>query len=253
MTPKGAAIMESRFESAAPLSIARIAGGLYIVILVAGIFAEFFVRSGLVVAGDAAATAANIVASEGLFRMGIVADLLMIASDIAVGLLFYLLLRPVSQGLALLAAFFRLAQAAILGANLLNLLVALELARPAAGAAGLGAGPAQALALLFIRAHGIGYALGLIFFGIYLFILGALILRSGYIPRVLGGMLMLAAAAYLADSFAQVLLANYAAYAWIFGPAVFVPALVAELALALWLLVRGVDGRRWRGAAPVAA
>ena len=87
---------------------ARIAGILYLIIIAAGMFAEFFVRTSLKVPGDAAATASNIIASEGLFRMGITSDLIMILSDIAIGLIFYVLLKAVNNALALLAAFFRL-------------------------------------------------------------------------------------------------------------------------------------------------
>ncbi len=236
--------MDSRQYALSPQHAARIAGVLYLVIIGAGIFAQFFVRSELIAVGDAAATAANILAAEGLFRVGIAADLAMIIADIIVGLIFYVLLKPTNQALALLAALFRLAQATILGLNLLNLFIGLELVRPAGVTDALAADQAQTFALLFFQAHGVGYALGLIFFGVYLFILGYLIVRSDIIPRLLGGLLMLAATGYLVDSFAQVLLINYSTYAPIFTYVVLLPALVAELSLALWLLVKGVGGRQ---------
>lgn len=245
--------MDRRTVDTPPQGAARSAGVLYLVIIAAGIFAEFFVRSSLTVAGDAATTAANIAASEQLFRVGIAADLVMIVSDIALGLVFYVLLRPVNATLALIAAFFRLAQAATLGVNLLNLSVALELARPTGELAALDAVQAHALAALFLNTHGVGYAIGLVFFAVYLFLLGYLIVRSSYLPRVLGGLLMLAAAGYLVDGFAQVLLTNYAAYESLFAVVVIVPALVAELSLALWLLVRGVRGPRPSSLAPAAS
>ncbi len=106
---------------------ARIAGVLYLTIILSGIFAQFFVRDSLIEPGDATATATNIVASESLFRVGIAADLIMILCDVALAAIFYVLLKPVDNGLALLAAFFRLVQAAILGMNLLNLFLALQL------------------------------------------------------------------------------------------------------------------------------
>ncbi|NJN19301.1 MAG: DUF4386 domain-containing protein [Oscillochloris sp.] len=231
-------------HTASPQRAARIAGVLYLVIIGAGMFAEFFVRSELIVTDEPAVTAANVIAAEGMFRAGIAADLLMIVSDIIVGLIFYVLLRPISQALALLAALFRLAQAAILGINLLNLFIGLELARPVGAAGALGVEQSQALALVFFRAHSVGYALALIFFGVYLFLLGYLILRSGMIPRLLGGLLMLAATGYLVDSFAQVVLPNYSVYAPILTNLVLLPAFTAELLLALWLLVKGVGGRQ---------
>ena len=213
--------------------IARIAGILYLVIIISGIFAEFFVRTGLIVPGDAAATADNILTSEMLFRAGIATDLIMIIADIGLALAFYVLFKPVSNALSLGAAFFRLAQAIILGFNLLNLFFALHLA-------GAGTEQSDALAMLFLNAHDTGYAIGLVFFGISLFILSYLILKSGYLPRVLGILLMLASFGYLADTFARVLLPTYEAYAPLFDLVVFTPAVIAELAMALWLLIKGV-------------
>ncbi len=162
--------------------------------------------------GDAAATADSILASEGLFRASIAADLIMILSDVALALVFYVLLKPVSQALALLAAFFRLAQAAVLGINLLNLFIALQLL---SGAELPGRGrrrPVECAGSLFLDAHGIGYTIGLTFFGVSILVLGYLIFKSGYIPRILGVGLLFAAFGYLIDSFAQVLLPNYGDY-----------------------------------------
>ena len=89
--------MTSRIADLSQQKAAKIAGFLYLVIIIAGIFAEFFVRSSLIVAGDATATANNIAASEGLFRAGIAADMVMIMCDVAVALLFYVLFKPVSK------------------------------------------------------------------------------------------------------------------------------------------------------------
>lgn len=221
--------------------IARIAGVLYLVLFFAGLYAEFFVRAEFIVAGDPAATAANITGAEAVFRGGIVSDLVMIVSDVSLAILFYLLVKPVNQALALLAAFFRLAQATILGLNLLNIFIALELLSGAPFLAGLGSGQAEALALVFLTAHGTGYALGLLFFAVNLFILGYLIYKSGYLPRVLGIALYVAAAGYLLDTVARTALTNYEQYAPIFDMAVFTPAVIAELALILWLLIKGVS------------
>ena len=220
---------------------ARIAGVLYLIIIAAGIFAEFFVRSSLIVAGDAAATASQIMASESLFRIGIASDLIMILSDVAIGLAFYVLLKPVNKSLALLAAFFRLAQAATLGLNLLNLFVALQLVSGAGYLAGLGASQAQALAMVFLEAHGIGYSIALVFFGCSILVLGYLLFKSGYFPRILGILLVIASLVYLVDSFASFILVDYANYAGITTPLVLVAAFIPEMALCLWLLIKGVN------------
>ena len=219
--------------------LARTAGFAWLVIIVAGVFAEFYVRGSLVAAGDAGATAANIETAEGLFRLGIASDLVMLVADIGVALLLYWLLRPVNQGLAQLAALFRLFQAALLGANLHYLVDALQRLIGGAGVR-LSETARQTLALSALEAHAVGYDLGLVFFAFALFALGTLFFRSGYVPRVLAGALFAGGLVYLVGSL-TVLLAP--AQAATFEPFYFIPAL-AELSLALWLLFRGVKTGR---------
>jgi hypothetical protein len=221
-------------------TLARIAGLAYLIIIITGIFAEFFVRAGLTVPGDAAATAGNILGAQNLFRLGIAADVVMIICDILLALILYLLFKTVNQGLALLAAFFRLIQAAVLGANLLNLFLVLRLLGGDGFLEVYSTGQLQSLAYLALRMHGIGYAAALVFFGFSLLILGYLILRSDLIPKVFGILLIIAACGYLTDSFARILMSGYADYENIFALVVFIPAFVAELAFGLWLLVKGV-------------
>jgi len=216
----------------------RIAGALYLVIIVAGIFAQFFVRSSLIIPGDAAATAANIASSEELFRAGLAADLIMILSDVALAVAFFVLLRPISVGLSLLAAFFRLVQASVLGANLLNLFIGMQITKTTGALTA--SSPFDALAMVFFDTHSFGYAVGLAFFGISILVLGYLVYRAAYLPSILGVLLMIAAFGYLTDTFARILLPGYANYEMIFTAVVFVPAIIAELSMAIWLLVKGV-------------
>ncbi|MDX1415239.1 MAG: DUF4386 domain-containing protein [Candidatus Promineifilaceae bacterium] len=233
---------ESKSQTAgmSPRRLARIAGLLYLIIIAAGIFAEFFVRQSLKVPGDPAATASNIMASAGLLRAGIAADWLMIFADVTLALVFYVLFKPVSRSLSLLAAFFRLAQATVLGLNLLNLFFALQLVSSGYLAA-LGMEQQQAMSLMFFEAHATGYSLALLFFGVNLLILGYLVFKSGYFPRILGFLLIAAALGYLIDGFAKILLPNYGALEATFTAVVFVPAFIAELVLCLWLLIKGVN------------
>ena len=219
---------------------ARVAGLLYLTLIISGIFAEFFVRSTLIVPGDSSATANNIMASEGVFRASIAGGFIMIICDIALALIFYVLLKPVNKSLSLLAAFFRLTQASILGFNLLNLFFVLQLLSGEGYLTVFSTGQLHSLVLLFLEAHSTGYAIGLVFFGINCFILGYLIFKSGYIPKTLGILLIVASFGYLIDSFANFLLPNYESYENIFLPLVFVPAFIAELSLCLWLLVKGI-------------
>jgi hypothetical protein len=232
--------MTNRIADISPRQAARVAGFLYLTIIVFGIFAEFFVRSKLIVPGDTATTANNIMASEWLFRIGIASDLIMIMCDVALALIFYVLLKPVSNPISLLAAFFRLAQAATLGINLLNLFFVLQLLSGADYLTVFSVDQLNALALLFLDAHRIGYSIGLVFFGLSVFFLGYLVFKSGYFPRILGVLLILASLGYLIDSFANFLLPSYDDYKAIFALVVFAPAFIAELSLCLWLLFKGV-------------
>ena len=212
---------------------ARIAGLLYLMIFVGGIFAQFIVRQSLIVPGDGATTAENIRAAEAFFRLGIGGDLVMLLSDVALALVFFMLLKPVSNALSAMAALFRLMQAAIIGSSLINLFYALNLLQRADG------GYEQLMR--YLNAHAIGYSVAMIFFGVNCLLTGYLVFRSGYFPKVLGILLMIAGLAYLSDSFAQVLLTDYAAYKMIFEAVAIPLAVIGELAMCLWLLIRGIN------------
>lgn len=218
------------------LHTARIAGILYLTIIVCGIFSEVAVRARLIVPGDAALTAANIRASSVLFRAGFVADTIMLLSDVAIAVLLYALLESASRTLALMAAVFRLAQAVILGASLLYYHGALLLL----GNSGYGGifadNQPQALAFLLLDLHGHGYDLGLLFFAISTFILGHLLRKSELFPAVLGYGLQGAAVVYLVGSYIRFLLPELLP---LFQPFYVIP-LVVELSFCLWLLIKGV-------------
>ena len=216
---------------------ARLAGVLYLIIFGAGIFAQFIVRQSLIVPDDAAATAHNLLAAEAFFRLGIGGDLLMLLSDVALAVVFYVLLRPVNKTLAALAAVFRLTQAAVIGSSLVNLFYALNLLHSAELMTVVGAEQVMS----FLTAHAIGYSVAMIFFGVNCLLTGYLVFQSGYFPKVLGILLVIAGVAYLSDSFAQVLLTDYAAYKALFEAVAIPAAVVGELAMALWLLVRGIN------------
>jgi hypothetical protein len=228
-------------EKTSPLVYARTAGALYLVIIVFGVWSELFVRGVLVVPGDAAATAANVIANEGLFRLGFAADSIMALSDVALAILLYVLLAPVSRALAIMAAAFRLTQTAIIGMNLLNHYSALMVLNGAASFAGFDAQQLDALALMSLELQSHGYDLGLLFFGVNSILVGYLIFKSTFLPRALGVLMAAAGLVYLTGSY---LLFLAPAQAEMFQAAYLVP-LVAELALCLWLLLRGVNVERW--------
>lgn len=215
---------------------AAFAGLLYLVIYASGIFAELGVRSRLVDQGDPAATAANILDAPMLFRAGIAADIVLFLADVALAVVLYRLLAPVSRTLSMLAAGFRLAQAAVIGMNLLNMFQALRILDDAEYAAVFGADQREALAMLSLDAHRYGYLLALAFFGVSTIVVGALAWSSRRMPRLLGGLLVATGIGYLVDTAMFFMIPGYDGDA---SMIVLAPAFVAELWFALWLITRG--------------
>jgi hypothetical protein len=234
-------VKQSNFERS-PQPYVRVGGALYLAIIALGVFGEAFVRGTLVVPHDPVATANAIAASDSLWRAGIAGDLLMHIFDLPVIVVLYLLLRPVSRGLALLATGLNLIQTAVLVGNKMTLVVPILLHESAELAAVFSPAQVDALAYAAIQAHGYGFGIGLIFFGVGCLVRGYLIYNSTFLPKALGVMLCIAGLSYLANSFALLLAPDLAAALF---PAILLPAFVAELSLALWLLLKGVDLGAW--------
>ena len=213
-------------------NIARMAGAMYLAIIVLGISSEAVIRSGLIIPGDAGTTAANILSSKALFRASFAADSLMLFADVGVAVLLYLLFAPAGRGLSLAAAVFRMTQAAILGMNLLNLTTALGVLENAGLAGTLTSSQVQELAMLFLDRHSSGYDLGLLFFGISNLLLGILAFRWPPVPNIIAWGLSAAGLVYLAGGYTRFIFPDALA---IIQPLYIVP-LAAELAFALWLL-----------------
>ncbi len=220
--------MTDRTVETSPQLYARIGGALYLIIIVLGIFGEAFVRDRIFVSGDAAATAANLRSMESLWRFGIATELFLLICAIALTLIFYVLLRPVSKELALLAVFFNLVSVAVEAVAALDLV---------------------AMASLAIKSHSHGFGVALIFFGCVCLIDGYLIFRSGYFPKTIGVLMAIAGLSYLTNSFALILVPTFANRIF---PAVLVPAFVGEASLCLWLLVKGVNVPKWKEQASAA-
>ena len=231
--PSGIGVTESQART-----LARIAGVLYLIIIVCAGFSEGYVRATLVVPDDPSATVANILESELLFRLGFVGDLVAFLCDAAVAVLFYVLLRPVDRTLSLLAASFRLlAHPAIAAVNLLNHFGALLLADGRGYLSAFDAAQLEALAMLSLDLHGYGYLIGGAFFGVHCALLAYLLARSELFPTVLGVLMGVAAAGYLFESFTYFLLPSLEGLA---TSVVVVTAGVGEVALCAWLLLKGV-------------
>jgi len=228
-----------------PQTYARIGGLLYLIIIVAGGFAELFVRSKLIVPGDATATAQNIMSSERLWRIGFVSTLVMLVCAIAVLLILYVLLRPVSRNIALLAVFFNLVSISIEGINDLLHLAAVLILSGADYPKAFEPRQLHALALLSLKLFDNGYGISLLFFGFFCICTGYLIFKSTFLPRVLGVLMTIAGLCYLTNSFV-LFLAPRLAHQFFY---ILMPAGVAELSLTLWHLVKGVNAQRWKEAA----
>ena len=222
---------------------ARFGGVLYLIIIVAGAAGELIARGSSVVSGNAAATAHNIMASPSLWRAGIAGDLVMHVCDVPLMVIFYVLLRPVNSSLALLAVLFNLTQTAVLVANKLNLLLPIFLLGDAEYLKAFTPEQLQALSYVSLRTHDNGFAVGLIFFGAACLVVGYLIIRSGYLPRTLGVLMQIAGVCYITNSFALIVWPSLGATLF---PFILLPPFVAELSMALWLLVKGVDVEQWK-------
>jgi hypothetical protein len=235
--------MERRQVEASPRALSRIGGALYLIIIVIGLFGEAFVRSRIVVSGDATATAAHLQSMTSLWRFGVAAECVLLIATVVLALILYVLLRPVSRDLALLAVFFNLVTVAVEAVAALNLVAALFPLGHAEYLAAFQPEQRAAMAMLSVKAHSHGFGLALIFFGCECLVLGYLIFRSGYLPKAIGVLMQIAGVCYLANSFANLLAPRLASLMF---PAILMPALVGEASLCLWLLVKGVNVESWR-------
>lgn len=220
-----------------PQVAARIAGFLYLLVIAGGIFAQVFVRERLIVAGDATATADNLLQHATLYRMGFGVHLFYLLCAIALAVILYDMLRRVYAGLALLALCFDMAAITVEGIHLLHHLAPLLLLTDS-GLAGMAPEQLHAMAYAQARLFAFGFGISLVFFGAFCVVAGVLIYRSRFLPRTLGVMMGIAGLCYLINSFALFLAPPLASLLF---PWILMPCLLAELSLALWLLLKGID------------
>ena len=216
---------------------ARIAGTLYLLVAVLGIINGMYGPSSLIVLGDATTTVNNIMASESLFHLGIVNDLIAQTVGILLVLVLYKLLKPVNKNLAVLMVIFALVGIPIVMLNLLNQFAALLLLSGADYLTAFTADQLQALVMLFLNLDEHGFIIAHIFWGLWLFPMGYLVFRSGYIPRILGVLLIIAGFGYLIDFVTFFFVPS-------FGP-IKMFTFIGELLFPLWLLIKGVNVEQW--------
>jgi Domain of unknown function (DUF4386) len=219
----------------------RIAGFGYLMIFILGIFGNIIFGK-LIVPDDAVTTANNIIANKSLFQLGIASWLIVIVFDALVAWALYVLLKPINRNLSLLAAWFRLVFVAIFGYSFVDYFSALQLFTGADYLKVFETNQLQAQAMLLLNTHNFAVHISYVFFGFHIFLLGYIILKSGYIPRILGIFLIIASCGYLIDSFGNFLSPGYANNKTSFFVFVAVPAIISELSLTLWLLFKGGKG-----------
>ncbi|MDH4118351.1 MAG: DUF4386 domain-containing protein [Acidimicrobiia bacterium] len=226
-------IERPRQEATDVRSSARLAGIGYVLIFVLAIFANFFVREGLVETGDPETTFANISESLGLFRLGLVAFLLIFLLDVVIAWALHVVFRSRNRDLSLLTAWMRIVYTVMLGVGLVYFFEILHLVDGTSGFAPDQAAPAVMSALQSFDA---AWLIGLAAFGIHLLLLGYLVLQTQGASRLLGYLLMAAGVAYIADTVAHAILSDYAQVASVFLAVVAIPSVIAEGWLGLWLL-----------------
>jgi hypothetical protein len=226
-----------------PQLYARLGGALYLVVIVFGLFAEGFVSNKLIVSGNAAATAHNIMAAPLLWKLSVAGNLIVPVCAVAQTWIYYLLLRPVSKTLVLLSVFFNLVSLAVESVSKLFLLVVMPTLANANYLQAFEPQQLQALAYLALKSHDIAFNIALIFFGCGCLVDGYLIFKSRYLPRLVGLLLQIAGVSYLIACFASLF---SPAVADLIIPAILLPPFIGESTLCLWLLIKGVNVARWK-------
>lgn len=215
---------------------ARIAGISYLVMFALAIFANFVVREGLIEPGNAEATVANLTESTGLFRLGLLAFVIIFVLDLVIAWALHVVFRPVSRDVSLATAWFRLVYTALLGVAVVSMFQVLHIL----GSDSLGflsTEQVNAQTMIELASFESAWLIGLVAFGIHLAMLGVLIVRSGLVAKALGFVLMAAGVAYVSDTLARGLLSDYEAVAGLFLVAVALPSMIGEGWLGFWLLL----------------
>jgi hypothetical protein len=238
------ALVTGRIAKASPRSLARIAGAFYLLTILTGIFAQGFVSGGLVVDGDAAATATNILAHRNLFQLGFAVYLIEMACNVAITAFFYDLLKPAGRKVSLLAAFLSLVGCAIKTFSRVFFIAPLFVLGGSHYLSVFSAEQLQALALLFLKVNDQGAAIALVFFGFYALLTGYLVIRSTFLPRFLGVLGIIGGVGWLSFLYPPL---GYRLF-----PIIALLGLLGAGAKILWLLVFGVNEQRWKEQASAA-
>jgi hypothetical protein len=229
-------IMTQSVPKASPRLIARIAGALYLLTILTGMFSAGFATAKLVVNGDAAATANNILAHRGLFQLAFAVYLIEMACQVALTALFYALLKPAGRSVSLVAAFLGLTGCVIKTFTRVFFIAPLFILGGAHYLSVFSAEQLQALALLFLKVNDRGAGIALVFFGFYAILTGYLIIKSSFLPRVLGVISVVGGFGWLTFLYPPLGSRLF--------PFIAIFALLGAALLIVWLLVKGVNEQR---------
>lgn len=236
--------MSKTLNQISPMAYAKFAGLLYLVIAISGGFSIGYVPSVVMAAGDAAATASNLMENQGLFRLGIAADIVVFLLEIVLTVILYKLLKPVNQTLSLIAAFARMSMAVVMGLNLLNYFIPLHLLSGSEYLNAFEPTQLQALAMVFLEAHQSAIHIWGLFFGLHLVVLGYLVIKSGYFPKLLGLLMLVGSFGYTLESLAAFSFPGIEAVSMLVT-ILLVIVVVGELGFTFWLLIKGIDVEKW--------
>lgn len=224
-----------------PRLFARLAGMFYLIITACAVFAYLYVRGQVIDADDMARTVASLVAQERFYRLGFAAAVIVVVCNLPMGFLLYELLKVVDPRLALLALSFIIASATLEAVNLINYIQPLFTATLPEYRKAFDAAEIEALARGPIKMFGYAFNVSLAFFGTFCALVGVLIFRSRFLPRILGVLMFAAGVAYWVNDFRLFLALPIPYVEWV--------GLVAEVSLALWLAVMGLNEAQWRAQA----
>jgi hypothetical protein len=237
MSNKLKAVMEENMKMNSPRKTARVAAFVFLIIFFLGMSTELFIRPGMLVSGDAAATFRNIADSEALFRLSLVSDLLRQALLMVLPLILYKLFKPVNKTIAALMVIFALVCVPISLLNELNHFAVLLLSSDTGYLTAFKGGQLNSLVMFFLELRKYGTFIPQ-FFSFWVFLLGYLVFKSGFLPRILGILLMLGGLCYTASAGLFFLFPTFDAT--IFG----LIAFIGEAIFYLWLLIKGVKDQK---------
>lgn len=221
---------------------AIVAGISLLIMAISAAFSFGYVYNLLIIPEDAAVTMQNIMNSGILFRSGVLGWLIILICDVLVAWALYIFLINVNRGLSLLTAWLRLIYTAILGVAVCNFIIVLLLTSQTGFTTVFQTEELQAYVLLFLNAFESIWAFGLIVFGLHLLLLGYLVYYSGYIPKILGVLLVIAALSYLIIDVSKLILPQYQDFIPTVEALLSIPMAIGELAFGFWLLIKGGKG-----------